>query len=193
MQNDKLNTFSQPLTVPQALRRAKDIAGETDRSLASKSGIPEHTVAKIMSGATQDPTFYQVAAMAAVLDLDLNALAGFPSAAVPGDAAVAQARLDGAQELNDALRDRNDLYERGIRQRNLTICVLLGFVAFFGVAFFIYVAADFRDTQHGFIRTGGQAHWFVALLILVLCALILGHIKIIRRFRSAKKPPSDNS
>lgn len=187
MQNDKMNTLGQPLTVPQALRRAKDIAGETNRSLASKSGIPEHTVAKIMSGATQDPTFYQVAAMAAVLDLDLNALAGFPSAAIPGDAAVAQARLDGAQELNDALRDRNDLYERGIRQRNLTICVLLVFVAFLGVAFVAYVVADVRDTQHGFIRAGDQSHWLVAVLILALCALIIGYIKLSRR-TNTKKP-----
>ena len=61
-------------TAPQALRRAKDASGETNRSLAEKSGVPEHTVAKIMSGATPSPTYDQVAAMAAVLDLDLNTL-----------------------------------------------------------------------------------------------------------------------
>ena len=64
----------QQSTAPQALRRAKDAAGETNRSLAEKSGVPEHTVAKILSGATNSPTYDQVAAMASVLDLDLNTL-----------------------------------------------------------------------------------------------------------------------
>lgn len=178
---------SQILPVGQALRRAKDAVGETNQSLAQKSGVPEHTVAKIMSGATQSPTFDQVAAMAAVLGLDLNALAGFRSPEPPADAAVAQARLDGAQELNQALRDRDALYERGIRQRNLAICILLGFLAFLGLAFVAYVALDISDPQHGFIRSGRPSHWLAIVLPLGLSALVAGHMRLSRRIRRARR------
>lgn len=155
--------------------------------MAQKSGVPEHTVAKIMSGATQSPSFDQVAAMAAVLELDLNALAGAPAPSVPADAAVAQARLDGAQELNQALRDRDALYERGIRQRNLAICILLGFLAFFGLVFVAYVALDISDPQHGFIRSGRPPYWLAIVLPLGLSALVAGHMRISRRIRRTKK------
>ena len=178
---------SQILPVGQALRRAKDTVGETNSSLAQKSGVPEHTVAKIMSGATQSPSFEQVAAMAAVLGLDLNALAGFRSPEPPADAAVAQARLDGAQELNQALRDRDALYERGIRPRNLAICILLGFLAFLGLAFVAYVALDISDPQHGFIRSGQPSHWLAIVLPLGLSALVAGHMRLSRRIRQEKK------
>lgn len=155
--------------------------------MAQKSGVPEHTVAKIMSGATQSPSFEQVAAMAAVLGLDLNALAGFQPPEPPADAAVAQARLDGAQELNQALRERDALYERGIRQRNLTICILLGFLAFFGLVFVAYVALDISDPQHGFIRSGSRSNWLAIALPLGLSALVAGHMRISRRIRRTKK------
>lgn len=178
---------SQTLPVGQALRRAKDAVGETNSSLAQKSGVPEHTVAKIMSGATQSPTFDQVAAMAAVLGLDMNALAGFQPVEPPADAAVAQARLDGAQELNAELLARNELYERGIHQRNLAICVLLGFLAFVGLAFMAYVALDISDPQHGFIRSGSRFHWLAVALPLGLSALVAGLMRISRRISRAKK------
>ena len=185
---------SQILPVGQALRRAKDAVGETNQSLAQKSGVPEHTVAKNMSGATQSPSFEQVAAMAAVLGLDLNALAGFQPPEPPADAAVAQARLDGAQELNQALRDRDALYAEGIRQRNLAICVLLGFLAFVGVAFMAYVALDIRDPQHGFIRSGTRSHWMAIALPLGLSSLVAGRIYLSRRIRRTRKEiPVPNS
>lgn len=93
-----------------ALRQAKEAAGESNQSLARKSGVPETTVAKIMCGATASPTFVQVAAMAPVLGLDLNVLAGLEPPPVDADAAVANARLEGANLLNDDLRERIALY-----------------------------------------------------------------------------------
>ena len=59
-----------------ALRQAKDAAGETNHSLSEATGIPESTVAKILSGTRSDPTFSNVAALAAALDLSLDRLAG---------------------------------------------------------------------------------------------------------------------
>jgi len=143
------------MSVPHTLRRAKDAAGETNRSLAEKSGVPEHTVAKIMSGATPSPTFDQVAAMAAVLDLDLY-------------------------------RERLAVYDRGVRQRNLVICALLGFLAFFATAFVIYVIMDANDPQHGFIRPDTPVSpWiYLSAAVPILGGLIAGHIFASRRVKA---------
>lgn len=175
-----------PVSVPQTLRRAKDAAGETNRSLAEKSGVPEHTVAKIMSGATPSPTFDQVAAMAAVMDLDLNALAGFRVAQPGEDNAVTQAHLDGANQLLDLYRERLTVYDRGVRQRNLVICALLGFLAFFAMAFVIYVIMDANDPQHGFIRSDDPVSPWICLsaAVPILGSLIAGHIFTVRRVRA---------
>lgn len=188
--------MTQPQSVTSALRRAKDAAGETNRSLAEKSGIPEYTVAKIMSGAQPSPTFDQVAALAAALDLDLNALAGLETAPPGADAAVAQAHLDGANQLLDLYRERLAVYERGVRQRNLAICALMGFLAFFAVAFVIYVILDANDPQHGFIRGGELSPWtYAAIALPALAALISAHIFASRRVRADranKRPVSDS-
>lgn len=182
----KMTAETPPVSVPQTLRRAKDAAGETNRSLAEKSGVPEHTVAKIMSGATPSPTFDQVAAMAAVLDLDLNALAGFRVAPPGEDNAVTQAHLDGANQLLDLYRERLTVYDRGVRQRNLVICALLGFLAFFAMAFVIYVIMDANDPQHGFIRSDDPVSpWiYLSAAVPILGSLIAGHIFAVRRVRA---------
>ena len=175
---------TQAPTAPQALRRAKDASGETNRSLAEKSGVPEHTVAKIMSGATPSPTYDQVAAMAAVLDLDLNTL-DHAQAQNAGDA-VTQAQLDGASQLIAVYKERLETYERGILERNTIICALMGFLAFFATAFVIYVIMDASNPNYGFIRAGSPATpWFyVIIAIPVLAALITGHTFASRRVRA---------
>lgn len=179
---------TQPFTAPQALRAAKDASGETNRSLAEKSGVPEHTVAKIMSGATPSPTFDQVAALAAVLELDLNNLAGLPTPSQGTDAAVAQAQLDGANQLLALYQERLAVYERGVHQRNLAICALMGFLAFFATAFVIYVILDANDPQHGFIRGGALSPWtYAAIALPALAALIAAHIFTSRRVRADRE------
>lgn len=178
--------ITQSPTAPQALRRAKDASGETNHSLAEKSGVPEHTVAKIMSGATPSPTYDQVAAMAAVLDLDLNTLDyAQPQAQGTGDA-VAQAQLDGASQLIAIYKERLETYERGIRERNTIICALMGFLAFFATAFVIYVIMDASNPNYGFIRSDSPATpWFyVIVAIPALAALITGHVFASRRVRA---------
>lgn len=182
----KMTADTPPVSVPQTLRRAKDAAGETNRSLAEKSGVPEHTVAKIMSGATPSPTFDQVAAMAAVMDLDLNALAGFRVAQPGEDNAVTQAHLDGANQLLDLYRERLTVYDRGVRQRNLMICALLGFLSFFATAFVIYVILDASDPQHGFIRPDNPVSPWICLsaAVPILAPLIAGYIFALRRVRA---------
>lgn len=173
-------------TAPQALRRAKDASGETNRSLAEKSGVPEHTVAKIMSGATPSPTYDQVAAMAAVLDLDLNTLDYTQPQAQSADDAVIQAQLDGASQLITVYKERLEIYERGIRERNTIICALMGFLAFFATAFVIYFIMDASNPNYGFIRRDSSAPpWvYVIITIPVLAALITGHIFASRRVRA---------
>lgn len=177
----------QQSTAPQALRRAKDAAGETNRSLAEKSGVPEHTVAKILSGATQNPTYDQVAAMASVLDLDLNTLDHAQSAAT-GET-VTQAHLDGANQIIALYKERLAVYERGVRQRNVIICALLGLLAFFATAFVIYVIMDANNPNYGFIRPDSPVTpWFYLIVsIPVLATLIAGRIVATRRIRAARK------
>lgn len=173
-----------------ALRQAKEAAGESNLSLAQKSGVPETTVAKIMCGATASPTFSQVAAMAPVLGLDLNVLAGLTPPPVDADAAVANARLEGAHQLNDSLRERIALYERGVHQRNLAICGLLGFLAFFAAVFVFYVVLDLQNPQYGIFR-GTVSPWAYLLAFCpVVAALITGHIFAGRRARAEKEKQS---
>lgn len=164
-------TIPQP-TAPQALRRAKDEAGETNRSLAEKSGVPEHTVAKILSGATTSPTYDQVAAMASVLDLDLNTL-DHAQPAASGET-VTQAHLDGANQIIALYKDRLTVYERGVRQRNVIICALLGLLAFFATAFVAYVIMDARNPNYGFIRPGSPAGLWLCILCILVAILLLG-------------------
>lgn len=176
-----------------APRQAKEAAGESNLSLAQKSGVPETTVAKIMCGATASPTFAQVAAMAPVLGLDLNVLAGLTPPPVDADAAVANARLEGANLLNDTLRERIALYERGVHQRNLAICGLLGFLAFFAVAFVFYVVLDLRTPQYGIFR-GTVSPWaYLVLLTPALVMLLAGHTiasRHAKETRTSKSPVS---
>lgn len=162
----------QQSTAPQALRRAKDAAGETNRSLAEKSGVPEHTVAKILSGATNSPTYDQVAAMASVLDLDLNTL-DHAQPADPGET-VTQAHLDGANQIIALYKERLVVYERGVRQRNVIICALLGLLAFFSTAFVAYVIIDVRNPNYGFIRDGSPSGLWLCILCILVAILLLG-------------------
>lgn len=118
-----------------ALRQAKDAAGETNRSLSEATAIPESTVAKILSGTRSDPTFSNVAALAAALNLSLDELAGRqPPPPPPDDSAVLRAQLAGAKKMEAALNSRLAVYERGVRQRNVVICALLGLAVFFAAA-----------------------------------------------------------
>ena len=133
-----------------ALRQAKDAAGETNHSLSEATGIPESTVAKILSGARSDPTFSNVAALAAALDLSLDRLAG--SQPPPDDAAVLRAQLAGAQKMESVLNSRLAVYERGVRQRNAAICALMGMTVLFASVFVLYVILDLRNPEYGFFR-----------------------------------------
>lgn len=153
--------------VVHALRAAKDAAGETNQTLADKSGVPYSTVCKILAGAVDSPSFVQVAALAAVLHLSLDQLAGFP---VPKSDTAAQAQLP-------LLRESIELYERGVRQRNIIICGLLGFVVFFAMAFVVYVILDLQDPEHGLIRKAQPVSPVAYLLVLApaAVALAVGH------------------
>lgn len=169
-----------------ALRQAKDAAGETNHSLSEATGIPESTVAKILSGARSDPTFSNVAALAAALNISLDRLAGRQPP--PDDAAVLRAQLAGAQKMEGVLNSRLAIYERGVRQRNVAICALMGLAVFFAAAFVLYVVMDLRDPEHGIfrIRSAVSPLAYVAALCPVAIVLAVGHIVASRHL---KKPP----
>lgn len=168
-----------------ALRQAKDAAGETNHSLSEATGIPESTVAKILSGARSDPTFSNVAALAAAMDLSLDRLAGRQPP--PDDAAVLRAQLAGAQKMEAVLNSRLAVYERGVRQRNAAICVLLAMTVSFASVFVIYVILDIRNPEYGFFRVQGTVStWaYLATLSPVVIIPAVAHAVAHRR----KDPP----
>ena len=167
-----------------ALRQAKDAAGETNHSLSEATGIPESTVAKILSGARSDPTFSNVAALAAALDLSLDRLAG--SRPPPDDAAVLRAQLAGAQKMESVLNSRLAVYERGVRQRNAAICALMGMAVLFAAAFVLYVILDLRNPEYGFFRVQGTVSpWaYLATLAPVVIIPAVAHIVANRHLKS---------
>jgi transcriptional regulator with XRE-family HTH domain len=69
------------LALGQALQRARD--GRSAAEVALRAGISLDTLRKIERGAIPTPTFFTVAALARVLDLDLHTLADL-SPATPG-------------------------------------------------------------------------------------------------------------
>lgn len=125
-----------------------------------------------------------------MLGLDLNVLAGLEPPPVDADAAVANARLEGANLLSDNLRERIALYERGVHQRNMAICCLLGFLFFLAVAFVYYVIADLQKHQCGLFR-GTISPWaYLLAFSSVIAILITGHIFASRRARAEKEKQS---
>ena len=125
--------------------------------------------------------------MASVLDLDLNTLDHAQPAAT-GET-VTQAHLDGANQIIALYKERLAVYERGVRQRNVIICALLGLLAFFATAFVIYVILDANDPQHGFIRPDAPVSPWLYLLVAVpiLAAFVAAHIAASRRVRAARE------
>ena len=168
-----------------ALRQAKDAAGETNHSLSEATGIPESTVAKILSGTRSDPTFSNVAALAAALDLSLDRLAGRQPP--PDDAAVLRAQLAGAQKMEGVLNSRLAVYERGVRQRNAAICVLLAMTVLLASVFVLYVILDFRNPEYGFFRVQGPVSPLAYLAILSPGIIIPAVIHAVAHRR--KDPP----
>lgn len=58
--------------VADILRAEKESQNITNREIADKTGIPESTVARILSGQTENPSFSNIADIAAVLGLSLD-------------------------------------------------------------------------------------------------------------------------
>ena len=64
------------LRISDTLKRRKEQKGLTAQQLADQSGVPLSTISRIFAGHTDSPTFSTVSALARVLDLSLDELAG---------------------------------------------------------------------------------------------------------------------
>lgn len=60
------------------LRELKDAKGITNRELSDLTGIPESTIARIMAGQTENPSYSNIADIVTALGGSLDDIAGIP-------------------------------------------------------------------------------------------------------------------
>ena len=167
--------------VVRQLREAKDRSGETNRSIAEKSGVPLSSVAKFFSGASQNPSFVMIAAFAEALGLSLDALAGLPTAeAAPEEPGIPQAEAIALQHRLEAAEQElayTKLYasrlEAGLAERKPVIYGLAGLSIFLALAFVAYIVIDINDPDHGLIRAGSGISPLLYLLLLGITSALL--------------------
>lgn len=172
-----------------ALRQAKDLAGETNKSVSEKSGVPISSVAKFFSGALTNPSFFMVASIAEALGVSLDELAGIPS---PEPDPALQSRLAAAERELDMARKYAKRAETGLDERKPVIYGLVGLCIFLALAFGAYVVMDIRDTAHGLIRGGSIVSPLLYLLLIAIIStgLVTAH-HIAKRRSKQKEGESD--
>lgn len=173
--------------VVRQLREAKDRAGETNRSVAEKSGVPLSSVAKFFSGASQNPSFAMISAFAEALGLSLDALAGFHAAEAPPPEPEMQHRLEAAEQELEYTKLYASRLEAGISERRPVIYGLAGLSIFLALAFVAYFVIDVNDPYHGMIREGSGVSPFLYLLLLGITSVILATAHFIVKHKTKHK------
>jgi transcriptional regulator with XRE-family HTH domain len=110
----------------ERLRLLKDKSGMTTKEIAEKSGVPESTITRILSGKTPNPTVISV--------MDIIKAMGGKASDVFDDNAQVNTQLKVPQAVISDIEKKNievvELYERIIKSKDKTIklltCVLLG-------------------------------------------------------------------
>lgn len=174
-----------------ALRQAKDQAGETNKSVSGKSGVPISSVAKFFSGALTNPSFFMVGSIAEALGVSLDELAGISSTEPEPDLAM-QSRLEAAEQELLLTKRYAIRLESGLDERKPVIYGLVGLCIFLALAFGAYVVMDIRDTEHGLIRGGSTVSPLLYLLLIAIIStgLVTAH-HIAKRSAKQKEGQSD--
>lgn len=172
-----------------ALRQAKDQAGETNKSVSEKSGVPISSVAKFFSGALTNPSFFMVGSIAEALGVSLDELAGISS--TEPDLTM-QSRLEAAEQALLLTKRYAIRLESGLDERKPVIYGLVGLCIFLALAFGAYVVMDIRDTEHGLIRGGSTVSPLLYLLLIAIIStgLVTAH-HIAKRRAKQKEGQSD--
>lgn len=173
--------------VVRQLREAKDRAGETNRSIAEKSGVPLSSVAKFFSGASQNPSFVMISAFAEALGLSLDALAGLPAAEEPPPEPEVQHRLEAAERELAYTKLYASRLEAGLAERKPVIYGLAGLSIFLALAFVAYIVIDINDPDHGLIRAGSGVSPLLYLLILGITSALLATAHFVVKHKNKQK------
>lgn len=139
------------MNVSAKLKELKEQKGMTNEEISEVSGIPENTVAKIISGSTQDPRLESVIRIVIALGGSLDVITGIatPDEAIPSR--VEQTMTNYAEllrEKDERIRDKDRALRTARRDRTILlvafICVLLAII---GVLLF-----DLLNGHVGFVR-----------------------------------------
>lgn len=170
------------------IKDAQDAKGWTNQKLAEKSGVPEPTLQKFLSGKTADPRFDSVVKLCRALDLSVDAMCGIDSNSSVAEVAeirnaltVAQARAEAAEakrevaetKLEAQIHEYNQMveaYEYRIHISKDRVIWLRKFLIFtcalivlFILAFMVFLFIDVTNRDVGWIRSmslyiGGNPH-----------------------------------
>lgn len=132
--------------IPAKLRRARKQSGETNASIAERTGMSKSTMDNIFSGLTSEPGIYKFAALCVCLGLSADELLGIPSAS---NASEQEHQLhDSESNLAHARLAIGDKDKQLRRQRSL-ICILLGIITL-ALVLLTYIVVDALHPNWGF-------------------------------------------
>lgn len=160
------------------IKDAQDSKDWTNQKLADKSGVPEPTLQKFLSGKTADPRFDNVVKLCRALNLSVDALCGIDSNAAVDEIAQLRAALALAEERRktaEALRETAetklesqiheynqivDAYEYRIHISKDRVIWLRNFLIFtcalivlFILAFMAFIFIDVSNNDVGWIKS----------------------------------------
>lgn len=181
MQNVTMPDMEQ---IRQRLRLAKDASGESNASLAERSGISKDCVAKFFGGASKTPSFVTVAALAIALGLSLDELIGRPAAA--------QNLPEAERRELETLRRYCDAMEQARADRRALAFGLVGLIILLATMLAAYMILDFINADIGLIRNRATLDPRLAVCIFLAIILLLflsNHLakRILRRKKLEKK------
>lgn len=166
------------MEVWQTIKDAQDAKGWTNQKLAEKSGVPEPTLQKFLTGKTLDPRFDNVVKLCRALDISVDHLCGIDSNAAVDEIAQLRAALALAEErrkaaealqetaetkLESQIHEYNqivDAYEYRIHISKDRVIWLRNFLIFacslivlFILAFMAFIFIDVSSNDVGWIRS----------------------------------------
>lgn len=171
---------------PEAVKKAKDEQGHTIQSLVDASGVSYSAVSKLLSGAQQNPTLYNAAALCVVLGLSLDELMGLRAPEAP--TGEQQRQIYELSNENSVLHAAVDHYKALGNIYKPLIFGLLGVCALLLCAVIGYIIFDIRMTQVGLFQSAGMSVLAVLLAIVVIAAIALMAYTTKMIIKNAKSP-----
>lgn len=141
------------------IREIKEERGLTNEEIAELADLPTTTVARILSGATQDPRFESVAKIAIALDGSLDRILGLveekdeqaPSCVESVMTSYAEL-LKEKNKLIDEKDSRIKALQEDKKRNNRTIAKLMIFIGVFVAVILFILLYDMLNGHMGYIR-----------------------------------------